>query len=48
MKLELTPKQVELLLRALGKEKTSLNNSGFYHLAHEVSDLQSLLKNGEN
>lgn len=46
MKIELSNEDVELILRALGREKTQLNNGGFYHLAHRASDLQSKIKNG--
>jgi len=42
--IELTDKDVELILRALGKEKASCQNAGFHHLAHMVSDLQSRIK----
>jgi hypothetical protein len=45
MNIELTDKDIELILRALGKEKASCQNAGFHHLAHMVSDLQSRIKN---
>jgi len=44
MRIELTDKDIELILRALGKEKTSTQNAGFHHLAHMVSDLQARIK----
>lgn len=44
MNIQLTDKDVELILRALGKEKASCQNAGFHHLAHMVSDLQSRIK----
>ena len=44
MNVELTDKDVELILRALGREKASCENAGFHHLAHMVSDLQARIK----
>lgn len=44
MNIELTDKDIELILRALGKEKASCQAHGFHHLAHVVSDLQSRIK----
>lgn len=44
MKIELTDKDVEIVLRALGKEKAYCQDAGFHHLAHMVSDLQSRIK----
>jgi len=44
MNIELTDKDIEIILRALGKEKASCQNAGFHHLAHMVSDLQSRIK----
>jgi hypothetical protein len=44
MNIELTDKDVELILRALGREKASCQNAGFHHLAHMVSDLQARVK----
>jgi hypothetical protein len=44
MKIELTEKDIELILRTLGKEKASSQNGGFHHLAHSVSDLQARIK----
>jgi hypothetical protein len=44
MNIELNDKDIELILRALGKEKASCQNAGFHHLAHMVSDLQSRIK----
>jgi hypothetical protein len=44
MNIEITDKDIELILRALGKEKASCQNAGFHHLAHMVSDLQSRIK----
>ena len=44
MNIELNDKDIELILRALGKEKKFCQDSGFYHLAHMVSDLQSRVK----
>lgn len=45
MKIELTDKDIELILRALGKEKTFTQESGFYRLSHSVSELQARIKN---
>jgi hypothetical protein len=44
MKIELNDKDIELILRALGKEKASCERAGFHHLAHMVSDLQARIK----
>ena len=44
MNIQLTDKDIELILRALGKEKASCQDHGFHHLAHMVSDLQSRIK----
>jgi len=44
MNIELTDKDIEIILRALGKEKASCQDAGFHHLAHMVSDLQSRIK----
>ena len=44
MNIQLTDKDIEIILRALGKEKTSCQDYGFHHLAHMVSDLQSRIK----
>jgi hypothetical protein len=44
MNIELNDKDIELILRALGKEKMSNQNAGFHHLAHMVSDLQARIK----
>jgi hypothetical protein len=44
MNIELTEKDMELILRALGKEKAFCQNAGFHHLAHMVSDLQARIK----
>ncbi len=41
---DLTEKDIEIILRALGKEKKFCQDSGFHHLAHMVSDLQSRIK----
>ena len=41
---DLTEKDIEIILRALGKEKAFCENAGFHHLAHMVSDLQSRIK----
>lgn len=43
--IELTQDQYALLLRAVGNEKTKLNNGGFYASAHLLSDLLAHLKN---
>ncbi len=45
MNIELTDKDVELILRALGKEKKFCQDSGFHGLAHMHSDLQARIKN---
>jgi hypothetical protein len=45
MNIELTEKDVELILRALGKEKKFCQDSGFHGLAHMHSDLQARIKN---
>jgi hypothetical protein len=42
--LDLTEKDIEIILRALGKEKKFCQDSGFHHLAHCVSDLQAHIK----
>jgi len=47
MKLELTNTEVAVILEALGKEKEYLNAKGNRESAHEVSKLQSRIKNGE-
>ena len=44
MNIELNDKDIELILRALGKEKKFCQDSGFHHLSHMVSDLQSRIK----
>ena len=44
MNIELNDKDIELILRALGKEKKFCQDSGFHLLAHMVSDLQSRIK----
>jgi hypothetical protein len=44
MNIELNDKDIDLILRALGKEKASCQNAGFHHLAHMVSDLQARIK----
>ena len=44
MNIELTDKDVELILRALGKEKKFCQDSGFYGLSHMHSDLQARIK----
>ena len=44
MNIELTDKDIEIILRALGKEKASAQDAGFHHLAHMVSDIQSRIK----
>jgi hypothetical protein len=41
---DLTDKDIEIILRALGKEKAFCENAGFHHLAHMVSDLQAHIK----
>jgi hypothetical protein len=45
MKIEITNDQYALLLRAVGSEKSRLNQGGFYASAHLVSDLLAQLKN---
>jgi len=45
MRIELTDEQYALLLRAVGSEKSRLNQGGFYASAHLVSDLLAHLKN---
>lgn len=45
MNVELTEKDVELIIRALGKEKKFCQDSGFYGLAHMNSELQAKIKN---
>jgi hypothetical protein len=35
----LTSEQLALVLKSLGREKSRLNDGGFYHSAHYVSDL---------
>jgi len=44
MNIELTDKDIEIILRTLGKEKASTQNAGFHHLSHMVSDLQARIK----
>jgi hypothetical protein len=44
MKIELTDKDIEIILRALGNEKASTQEAGFYRLSHSVSDLQARIK----
>ena len=41
----LTDDQYSLLLKAVGRHKTWLNDGGFYRSAHSASDLLSHLKN---
>ncbi len=41
---QLTDKDVELILRALGKEKKYCQDAGFYGLAHMHSDLLAKIK----
>ena len=45
MKIKITDEQYALLLRAVGSEKSRLNQGGFYASAHLVSDLLATLKN---
>ena len=45
MRIEITEEQYALLLRAVGSEKSRLNQGGFYASAHLVSDLLAHLKN---
>jgi hypothetical protein len=47
MTLELTNTELSVILEALGKEKDYLNAHGHRESAHEVSKLQSKIKNGE-
>jgi hypothetical protein len=42
---QLTDKDVELILRALGKEKKFCQDSGFHGLSHMHSDLLARIKN---
>lgn len=35
----LTSEQLSLVMKSLGREKSRLNQGGFYHSAHYVSDL---------
>ena len=44
MNVELTEKDVELILRALGKEKKFCQDSGFHGLSHMHSDLLAKIK----
>lgn len=44
MNIELTDKDIELILRALGKEKKFCQDSGFYGLSHMHSDLMARIK----
>lgn len=41
---QLTEKDIELILRALGKEKKFCQDSGFYGLAHMHTDLLTKIK----
>lgn len=41
---QLTEKDIELILRALGKEKKFCQDSGFHGLAHMHSDLLAKIK----
>lgn len=41
---QLTDKDIELILRALGKEKKFCQDSGFHGLAHMHSDLLAKIK----
>lgn len=43
--IEITDEQYALLIRAVGKEKSRLNQGGFFATAHLVSDLLAHLKN---
>jgi hypothetical protein len=45
MKIEITDEQYALLLRAVGSEKSRLNQGGFHASAHLVSELLAHLKN---
>ncbi len=45
MKIELTDKDIEIILRALGHEKASAQEAGFYILSHSASALQAHIKN---
>ena len=42
--IELTDKDIELILRALGKEKKFCQDSGFHGLSHMHSDLLAKIK----
>jgi hypothetical protein len=45
MKIKITNDQYALLLRAVGNEKSRLNQGGFHASAHLVSELLAHLKN---
>jgi hypothetical protein len=42
--IEINDKDVELILRALGKEKKFCQDAGFYGLSEMISDLQARIK----
>ena len=44
-KITLTDEQLALVLKSLGREKSRLNDGGFYRSAHLVSDLLAHFKN---
>jgi len=41
----ITDEQYSLLLKAVGRHKSWLNDGGFYRSAHSASDLLATLKN---
>jgi hypothetical protein len=47
MKLEISNTELSVIIEALGKEKSYLNAQGHRDSAHQVSEIQSRLKNGE-
>jgi hypothetical protein len=44
MHIELDDKEIGMVLRALGKEKTWYQEGGFYRLAHMMSDIMVRIK----
>jgi hypothetical protein len=45
--MELTNTELAVILEALGRLKAHLNEQGMRSSAHEITDLQSKIKNGE-